>query len=43
MASEEDLIAALSNVSNIDPTEFDVTISALLMGIGAEKYVHIFR
>lgn len=30
-------------VTNIDPTEFDVTISALLLGLGAEKYVDIFR
>ncbi|KAL0893839.1 hypothetical protein ABMA27_013962 [Loxostege sticticalis] len=43
MASEEELITKLSTVSKIDPTEFDVTISALLLGLGAEKYVEIFR
>ncbi|XP_075970083.1 uncharacterized protein LOC142972678 [Anticarsia gemmatalis] len=28
--------------TKIDPTEFDVTISAILVGLGAEKYVDIF-
>lgn len=27
----------------IDPTGYDITIQALLTGLGAEKYIHIFR
>ncbi|XP_011550126.3 uncharacterized protein LOC105382007 [Plutella xylostella] len=29
--------------SKINPSEFDVTITALLIGLGAEKYIDIFR
>lgn len=29
--------------AKIDPTGFDVTITALLTAVGAEKYVHLFR
>lgn len=29
--------------TKIDPTEFDVTINAILIGLGAEKYVDIFK
>jgi hypothetical protein len=43
MATEDDIISNLSAISNFNPTEFDVTVSALLLGIGAEKYVDIFR
>ncbi|XP_028161977.1 uncharacterized protein LOC114353975 [Ostrinia furnacalis] len=43
MDIEENTMTELAKVSKIDPTEFDVTISALLLGLGAEKYVEIFR
>ncbi|XP_026329944.1 uncharacterized protein LOC113237590 [Hyposmocoma kahamanoa] len=33
----------LPTTNKIDPTDFDVTVSALLTGLGAEKYVDIFR
>ncbi|CAB3236388.1 unnamed protein product [Arctia plantaginis] len=29
--------------TKIDPTEFDVTINAILIGLGAEKYIDIFK
>ncbi|KAM3963492.1 uncharacterized protein ACR2FA_002429 [Aphomia sociella] len=43
MDSEIDSISKLALVNKVDPLEFDVTISALLIGIGAEKYIDIFR
>lgn len=43
MVNEIDTITKLCTNTKIDPTEFDVTISALLIGLGAEKYVDIFR
>lgn len=33
----------LPTTNKIAPTDFDVTVSALLTGLGAEKYVDIFR
>lgn len=33
----------LLTTNKIDPTDFDVTVSAFLTGLGAEKYVDIFR
>lgn len=33
----------LPTTNKIVPTDFDVTVSALLTGLGAEKYVDIFR
>ncbi|KAJ2952786.1 hypothetical protein O0L34_g7145 [Tuta absoluta] len=44
MANEAEFVVELpSTCNNIDPNEFDVTISALLIGLGAEKYIDIFR
>lgn len=40
---EDTEIAALSTTGKIDPTEFDVTIAALLTGLGATKYIKIFK
>ncbi|XP_022114323.1 uncharacterized protein LOC110992707 [Pieris rapae] len=34
---------ALMADSMIDPTKFDLTINALLVGLGAEKYLPLFR
>lgn len=31
------------STNKIDPTDFDVTVSAMLTASGAEKYVEIFR
>ncbi|XP_013186478.2 uncharacterized protein LOC106131814 [Amyelois transitella] len=36
-------LSKLNVVNKIDPTEFDVTIGSLLIGLGAEKYIDIFR
>lgn len=33
----------IPTTNKIDPLDFDVTVSALLTGLGAEKYVDIFR
>ncbi|KAL4703007.1 hypothetical protein ACJJTC_009993 [Scirpophaga incertulas] len=43
MANLSDKLARLSEIYKINPMEFDITVSALLFGIGAEKYVDIFR
>ncbi|XP_059054388.1 uncharacterized protein LOC131848513 [Achroia grisella] len=43
MGSEIESISKLALINKIDPLEFDITIGALLIGIGAEKYVDIFR
>ncbi|XP_049867147.1 uncharacterized protein LOC126367598 [Pectinophora gossypiella] len=44
MAEQIETISDITPVcSNINPTEFDVTTSALLIGVGAEKYIDIFR
>lgn len=29
--------------TKIDPTDFDVTVSAMLTALGAEKYIDVFR
>lgn len=29
--------------TRIDPKQFDVSINAILIGVGAEKYVDIFK
>ncbi|XP_053625162.1 uncharacterized protein LOC128683493 isoform X2 [Plodia interpunctella] len=42
-ADREDNLFNLNLGNKIDPTEFDVTIGSLLIGLGAEKYIEIFR
>ncbi|XP_046964998.1 uncharacterized protein LOC124533637 [Vanessa cardui] len=39
----ENELSNLSPHNNINPTGFDITMSALLIGLGAEKYINIFR
>lgn len=36
-------VCKLPTKNIIDPMGFDVTMSALLIGLGAEKYIEIFR
>ncbi|XP_045445518.1 uncharacterized protein LOC123653569 [Melitaea cinxia] len=43
MDTEVDLVSKLPTNSLINPTGFDVTMSALLIGLGAEKYIDNFR
>ncbi|CAG9783703.1 unnamed protein product [Diatraea saccharalis] len=43
MASENNVIEKITAINKINPTEFDVTVSALLLGVGAEKYLDIFK
>lgn len=43
MDTEVDLVSKLPTNSLINPTGFDVTMSALLIGLGAEKYIENFR
>lgn len=42
MENQSDVLSKLI-VDRVDPTSFDVTIGALLISMGAEKYVDIFR
>ncbi|CAH0720784.1 unnamed protein product, partial [Brenthis ino] len=43
MANAINEVCKLPTKNLIDPTGFDVTMSAILIGLGAEKYVEIFR
>ncbi|XP_038215499.1 uncharacterized protein LOC119834993 [Zerene cesonia] len=43
MDSESTVLAKMISDNVIDPTGFDVTVSALLVGLGAEEYLPIFR
>ncbi|XP_045785207.1 uncharacterized protein LOC123880877 [Maniola jurtina] len=43
MDGEIDLVSKLPTKNLIDPNGFDVTMSAVLIGLGAEKYLDIFR
>ncbi|XP_050345303.1 uncharacterized protein LOC126770154 [Nymphalis io] len=38
-----DIENELLSTNTVDPTAFDVTMSALLIGLGGEKYINIFR
>ncbi|CAH0406525.1 unnamed protein product [Chilo suppressalis] len=41
--ADENSIEKLASFNKINPTGFDVTVSALLLGVGGEKYVDIFK
>ncbi|XP_047527959.1 uncharacterized protein LOC125064779 [Vanessa atalanta] len=43
MDTESELFSNPCSHNTIDPTGFDITMSALLIGLGAEKYINIFR
>lgn len=43
MASAVNEVCKLPTKNLIDPTGFDVTMSAILIGLDAEKYIDIFR
>lgn len=43
MDSEMANVSQLPLNKLIDPNSFDVTMSAVLIGLGAEKYIDIFR
>uniref|UniRef100_S4P766 SAM domain-containing protein n=1 Tax=Pararge aegeria TaxID=116150 RepID=S4P766_9NEOP len=43
MDYEQDLVNKLPTKNLIDPNGFDVSMSAVLIGLGAEKYTNIFR
>ncbi|OWR42915.1 putative Fasciclin-2 precursor [Danaus plexippus plexippus] len=43
MDPEKDGVLKLPTKNLIDPTGFDVTMTAVLIGLGAEKYIDVFR
>ncbi|XP_026495226.1 uncharacterized protein LOC113400062 [Vanessa tameamea] len=43
MDTESELFSNPCPHNTIDPTGFDITMSALLIGLGGEKYINIFR
>ncbi|XP_030024277.2 uncharacterized protein LOC115443139 [Manduca sexta] len=43
MVEQDNTDSIISTANKIDPTEFDVTVSALLIGAGAEKFIKIFK
>ncbi|XP_026754551.2 uncharacterized protein LOC113514654 [Galleria mellonella] len=43
MDTEIGSISELALVDKIDPLQFDITVGALLISVGAEKYINIFR
>ncbi|KAG6449498.1 hypothetical protein O3G_MSEX006099 [Manduca sexta] len=43
MVEQDNTDSVISTANKIDPTEFDVTVSALLIGAGAEKFIKIFK
>lgn len=43
MVEETEQILLGSNCNKIDPTCYDITVNALLISVGGEKYIDIFR